>query len=290
MVIATLLISNIGHDTRSSFISDIFKKDFSSVLRYISDQSDGLQLVRVERGGSVRTPPSIGVRNLLRGVIEDRKIVEATINILEEMAINYYRNNWEQHIFSQLMRYSILSSVVTDNAEINRFFDHISKIDSFRRTPLFWLQWHMAMCAQEQWPNAEKYLSMGYTAADNYDKRHDGSFNRKQLNDRKAKFLAKRAISLNRSGTELFRDMKEALDICDRLLHDPILTHHPFETLRGIVKAFHELGNTIPDQFQPILNTRLENTKDQAKRMLDNVAEGYQRSHAARVIREIEVM
>lgn len=186
------------------------------------------------------------------------------------------------------MRYSIMSSVVTDVAEINRFFDHISKISQFRRIPLFWLQWHMAMCAQERWLDAEKYLEMSYTAADAYEKRRNERYNRKQLDDRKAKFLATRAASTKRSGTELFRDLKEALDIAGRLMRDPELTHHPFETLLDIVKVLKERGNTIEDNLQRIIISQVQAVFDHAKGKIGVVAEGYQRNHAKSAISEID--
>ena len=50
MVIAALLIANIGYDAPLSFISDVFEKDFASVLMHISTQRSGLRLVRTDGG------------------------------------------------------------------------------------------------------------------------------------------------------------------------------------------------------------------------------------------------
>jgi hypothetical protein len=289
MVVAALLIANIGFDAPLSFISDIFEQDFTSVLKQISDHSGALRLVRAEQGVA-RTVPSIGARNLLKSVIDDREIVNTTIHILETMAADIRRSDFQHHVFSQLMRYSILSSAVADIAEINRFFDHIAKISFFRDMPLFWLQWHMAMCAQDRWLDAEKYLGMGFTAAAAYEKRRGEKFNLKQLDDRKAKFLAARATATNRTGVELFRDMKDALDIVGRLMRDGDLTHHPYETLYDIAKALHAGGTTVLDGQRTILVQQLNSVVALAKSRVGIVAEGYQRSHAAEVISELEAV
>ena len=279
MVVTALLISNIGFDAPLSFISNIFEKDFTSVLNKISKQSGGLRLVR-SVGETAQTVPSIGARNLLRSVIEDREIVNTIIEILEKMADDIRRSDFEKHIFSQLMRYSILSSIVTDHDEVNRFFDHTSKIAYFRTFPLFWLQWHMAMCAQERWLEAEKYLDMGYTAADAHDNKYDKKYNRRQLDDRRAKFLAARASSTNRSSAELFRDLKSALDIAARLLRDIHLTHHPYETLRDIVTALQEKEGAIENNLRTILFKQSLMMTEYAQKKIGDVAEGYQRNHA----------
>jgi hypothetical protein len=287
MVIAALLIANIGFDAPLSFISDVFESDFSSALKRISEQSGSLRLVRAEQGVA-RTVPSIGARNLLKNVIEDREIVNTTIHILEAMADDIRRSDFQHHVFSQLMRYSILSSAVSDFAEINRFFDHISKISYFREMPLFWLQWHMAVSDQDKWLDAERYLGMGFTAAAAYEKKRGEKFNLKQLDDRRAKFLAARATSTSRSGAVLFRDMKEALDIVGRLIRDADLTHHPYETLLDIAKTLHARSNTILDGQRTILVNLLNGIVILAKSRIGIVTEGYQRSHAANVIRQLE--
>ena len=286
MIVAALLIANLGIDAPTSFLSDVFEKDFAAVLRRISIQNDGLRLIRIDRG-LVRTIPSIGARNLLKSVVERRDIVNTTIYILESLADKMGRSDFEQHIFSQLMRYSILSSSVSDPDEINRFFDHTSKVAYFRNMPLFWLQWHMAMCAQGEWLKAEEYLDMGATAADAYEQRRGEKYNKKQLEDRRAKFLAARAISTMRSGVELFRDLKEALDIVGRLMRESELTHHPYETLFEIAKVLQARGNMVLDVQYPLLTGRLKEIVDHATRRLGVVPEGYQRSHAAEWIRQV---
>lgn len=290
MLVASLIIAGIGFDAPTSFLSEAFEKDCESTIRKISNSiSNGLKLVRVD-GNFVRTIPSIGARNIASHVIEDREIVNTTIFILNHIRSKYRRTEFENHIFTQLMRYSILSSVVSDEGEINRFFDNISKVSYFRELPLFWLQWHMAMSAQAKWLKAEEYLSMGYTAADAYDKKRDDKFNRKQLEDRKAKFFAARAMATGRAGVELFRDMKEATEIVGRLMRDAQLTHHPYETLLQIVRVLEAGGATIPKDLEKILVGQVRENIARATTRVGVVPEGYQRSHAAAWMREIEAI
>ncbi len=286
MVVAALLISNIGFDAPLSFLSDLFEHDFGSVLKRMQTQGGGLKLVRID-GGLVRTIPSIGAKNILGSVIEARDVVNTTIYVVERLAQGIRRSDFQQHVFSQLMRYSILSTVVSDKNEVNRFFDHISKVEYFREMPLFWLQWHMAMCAQDRWLKAEEYLEMGCKAADAYEKRRGQKFERKQLEDRRAKFLAARAVGITRSGAELFRDMKEALDIVGRLMRDVDLTHHPYETLLDVFKVLQSRRNTLLAVQDATLNGQLRALLENARARVSMVTEGYQRSHALECIRQM---
>jgi hypothetical protein len=288
VIIASLLLANIGFDAQVSFVSDVFMCDFTSTLRAISAKTGGLRLIRIE-GDVAKTIPSIGARNILKHVVDDHEIVNAIIFILETLAHDSERGGIKQHIFTQLMRYSILTSVVEDADEVNRFFDHISKINYFRGMPLFWLQWHMAMYAQERWLDAEKYLEMGYKQADAYEKRYGDRYNRKQLDDRKAKFLAARALSSQRTGFELFRDLKEGLDIVNRLLRDENPTHHPFLTLKDVIAVFETRGGTIDLQLHDILQKQMSNIRDLAQKKLPFVPPGYQRSHAQAAISQLTI-
>lgn len=289
MLVAALIISGIGFDTPTSFLSEAFEKDCVATIRDINNKNDGLKLVHVT-GNLVKTIPSIGARNIASQIIEDVLIVDTTIFILNYIRNKYRRTEFENHMFTQLMRYSILSSFVSDDVEINRFFDNIAKVAYFRDLPLFWLQWHMAMSAQKKWLKAEEYLSMGYTAADAYDKKRDEKFNRKQLDDRKAKFLATRAMATGQSGAELFRDMKEATEIVGRLLRDAQLTHHPYETLLQVVKALAARGATLPRDLGKILVGQVKENLGRASARVGVVPEGYQRGRAAAWMLEIEAI
>jgi hypothetical protein len=286
MLIAALLISNLGLNAPLSFLSEIFESDLKLMLQDIERQTGGMRLLRVQ-GDRVETVPSIGARNLLRNIIEDREIVNTTIKVLERIAEDRNHEDFENHVFAQFMRYSILSSTVEDAREINRFFNHISKIDHFRRMPLFWLQWHMAMCEQESWLKAEKNLEMGYKAADAYEKVKEVKYSRKHLDDRKAKFLALRAMAQQKADAELFRDIKEAMDITGRLLRDPDLTYHSYETLLDIAKAFLDRRHALAQPQLLLFVDRLTTLCSYAKKRVDVVPAGYQRSHAKRAVENI---
>lgn len=286
-IIAALLVSSMGFDATSSLLSDIFEHDFLSVLNNISYQGSGLKLVRYE-GGMIKTIPSIGARNLLKSVVDSRDVVNTTIFILEKMSTSMRRTDFEQHLFSQLMRYSILSSTVSNNAEINRFFDHISKISYFRGMPLFWLQWHMAMTAQQKWGKAEEYLEMGYNCAAVYEKKKRDKYNKKQLDDRKAKFLISRAKFEMRSGVDFFRDAKESIDIVGRLMRHSDLTHHPYETLRDIVDVFQLRGATMNEYQRKIISNAICSVIDVAHKRVGMVPEGYQRIHAVEWLKSMD--
>lgn len=287
MLIAALLIAGIGHNAPTSFLSDIFEKDCESTIKNIASQSNGLLIARVD-GDFVSTIPSIGARNFVENVVDDQEIVNTTIFVLRKLQSKYGRSEFENYIFKQLMRYSILSSVVSDKDEIDRFFDNISKVEYFRQLPLFWLQWHMAMSVQLRWNKAEDYLTMGYTAADAFEKRRGDKYNRKQLNDRKAKFLAARALQTERAPGDLFRDMKEALDIVDRLMRDAELTHHPYETLMQIAQVVEAKRTNVSTDLAKILVDRLKEIIGRAKARVEVVPEGYQRGHAETALKETE--
>lgn len=289
MIVAALLISNIGIDPPASFISDIFENDIEHLLRRMTAQNNGLRLIALS-SGKVRTVPSIGARSLLRHIVDVRDVVNTTVTILENLSDTIRRSDFERHIFIQLMRYSILRPIVSNVGEINRFFDHISKIRYFREMPLFWLQWHMAMCAQKDWRRAKDYLDMGYNAADVLEKIRDESYNRKQLNDRKAKFLASRAKELLLSDAELFRDMKEAMDLVARLMRDEELSHHPFETLLEIVKVLQSIRHNIPECLMNILTTQSRALSTLAKSRLEFVPLGDPRIRSAEWLKQINTI
>ena len=99
-----------------------------------------------------------------------------------------------------MMRYSILSVVVTNREEIDQFFENNKQTLEIRRMPLFWLQWHMAKCAARELPDAEKFLDQGYTEAAGYERRTKKKFDRRQLDDRRAKFLMLRAEQTSKTG------------------------------------------------------------------------------------------
>lgn len=289
MVIAALYISNIGVDPPVSFLSDVFEDDFDSTLREISQISGSLKLVQTV-GGKVRTVPGIGTRNLLKFIVPDNDIVNAVIIVLEKISGYDNRSDFAQYIFWQLLRFSIINTVVDSPSEVNRLFDHTSKIGQYRTMPLFWLQWHMAMCAQERWLEAENYLQMGYKTADDYERKRGTRFNRRQIDDRKAKFLATRSMAENRGGVSLFKDLKEAIDIASRLFTETEMTHHPFETLVDISNALRKGEQSLSSELQNLLRRQLDIVKNIATRKVNNVVDGYQRTKALEAVHTLEVI
>jgi hypothetical protein len=131
--------------------------------------------------------PSIGAQNILQNLFNDTEIVDAIVPLLKNLAATY-RDPFEQRMFTQMMRFSILSDVVTDRGEIDRFFEHNKQEQQIRRMPLFWLQWHMAKCAAGELSVAEKFLEQGYGEAKEFERRTGKDFDRRQLDDRRAKF------------------------------------------------------------------------------------------------------
>ena len=76
------------------------------------------------------------------------------------------------------MRFSILSNVVTDESEIDQFFEHNKQELDIRRMPLFWLQWHMAKSSAGDLSAAEKFLEQGYVQAAKFENTTKRKFDR----------------------------------------------------------------------------------------------------------------
>ncbi|WP_052402297.1 SIR2 family protein [Muricoccus aerilatus] len=287
VVLGSLLLANIGLSVPVFLLSDILEVDFAATLERISARSGALRLVTVN-GGLVQAVPSIGARNLLGHVVAPRHVVDATVLILEKLADLPNRSDLQSHIFRQLMRYSILQTVVFDEQEIDRFFDHISKIDQFRRMPLFWLQWHMAMAAQKRWSKAEDYLRMGHTAADNFDQRSEQKYNRKQLEDRRSKFLIERATQEQRPGSDVFRDTREALDVVRRLLGEREISHHPYLTIEMVFTLLERKGTLLESvQLDALLKLFLQ-ICEYARQRSGVVVDGMQRARALDCLTRLE--
>jgi hypothetical protein len=156
-IVAALYIGHIGHDAPLSFLSNIFRTDIAAALDRFERGNHGLYIIRIENG-RLNTVPSIGASRILREIVpthNKRLIVDTVVGILKGIS-DHYRDDFERYMFSQLMRYSILSTVVEDINEINRFFDNVSKIDYCRTQVLFWLQWHMAMVDQRKFVDAKR--------------------------------------------------------------------------------------------------------------------------------------
>lgn len=278
-IIAALYIAHVGHVAPVSFLSNALSYDIGSAIDKLTNQADPFRIVHRD-GESIRAVPAIGATNILEHMIPDRDIVDSVVYILEYLAEQDNRDEFERYIYTQMMRYSILRSVVSNTVEIERFFDNISKNGYFRKQVLFWLQWHMAKLDLGQFVAAENFLDQSYLEADEYEKRSGKTYNRTQLDDRKAKFLMSRARHVKRDTGGLFRDFKESTQVTSRILRNAETTHHPYQTLEEISKTYTELSHKLMDNQQQVCKTSILELQRLAEQRLDNVPEGYQRSTA----------
>ena len=200
------------------------------------------------------------------------------------------KNDFERHIFSQMMRYSILRTVVDEDDIIDYFFDNISKIEHCRRQVLFWLQWHMAKTDQKKFPEAEKLLENSYKEAENFERNTGRPYDRRQLDDQRAKFLMKRGEHISIQPTGLFQDFRESIQITGRLLRREQLTHHPFETLGLIAELFSSRSREINEALRSMIEMSIRELISLAKNRIDFVRQGHQRSTASRMITNTETM
>lgn len=180
------------------------------------------------------------------------------------------------------MRFSVLSDVVSDKAEVDNFFEHIKQAPQIRRMPLFWLQWHMAKCTAgaDELRSAEKLLKQGYTEAKEYERRTGKKFDSRQLDDRRAKFLMLRASLAHREGADLFRDFKEACELTDKILRQDDPQHYPFETLNELTSTYVEVHHHLLEVQAPIVLSWLKKLCDYAGKRIGVLVEGYQKNKA----------
>ena len=288
-VILALYLAHIGEGVPVAFLSALLEADVGAIVDRMNHNAEtqGFLLLR-RMGGTLETVPSIGARNILRNLFDDRELVDVISANLVKLAQAYPRTDFENKIFNQMMRYSILSGVVRQRDQINRFFDSNTTLEPIRRMPLFWLQWHMAKVEEGEFLTAEKYLEQGYKEADEHDKRTGRKWNRRQLDDRRAKFLMTRAIAGQRTGPELLRDFRDALQLTGKLLQDHDLTHHPYETMDEISRALEARHAELqPDQRSAVLSG-LGGLLTKAHARLGIVAEGHQRRVAASRVVNVE--
>jgi hypothetical protein len=253
------------------------------MLRGWQSGANGVKLL-TRRGDFIQTVPAIGATNILEHMIPDVEIVECLIRVLESLASSRRHDDFERHIFNQIMRYTILRSVVSDPVQINYFFDNISKIEYLRGQILFWLQWHMAKVDTKEFVLAENYLEQGYKEAASYEKNNGIKYNRKQLDDRKAKFLMLRAQHVLRRPDELYRDFRESCEIVGRLMRDEAITHHPFDTFQIIVETFGKKAHELTPHLASIISGLVAAGQKHAESRVNKVAEGYQRNNALRAL------
>lgn len=287
-IITALYISHIGHSVPLGFLSNAIRIDVGSMLDKFDQSQDGLRLV-YRIGDYVQTVPSIGARNILEYIISDHDIVDSIITILHYLSEYQGHDDFERHMFGQMMRYSILQSVVKDRDQINRFFDNISKDWYLRSRVLFWLQWHMAKVDMREFDEAEKYLEQGYTEAWNYERRTNRNYNRNQLDDRKAKFLMFRAqyTDTDPNPINLYHDMREACQIVARLSRRENLTHHPFQTLKVIVETFVSKQEGLLEIHRDSIRDMIADLVKYARVSVQRFPQGYQERRATEAVNEV---
>lgn len=285
-VILALYVTHIGENAPVSFLSDALEMDFGAIIDGLNRRpgNNTFRLVR-RKGAMIETVPSIGAQNILKNLFTDAEIVNAIIPILHNLA-TIYRNPFEQRVFSQMMRFSILEKVVSDKAEIDRLFQYNKQHEKIRRMPLFWLQWHMAKCASGDLVEAEKLLEQGYKEVSEFEHTTRKKFDKRQLDDRRAKFLMLRANATSREGTELFRDFKEACELTGKVLRQDDPQHYPFETLKEIVQAFDEKGHRLMEVHKPIVDQWITSLGNYARKRFCMLPKGYQTGAARTALKE----
>ncbi len=254
--------------------------DYGAIIDSLNARAgnDTFRLVR-RSGEFIKTVPSIGAQNILQNLFSDAEIVDAVVPLLRNLAATY-RNSFEQRMFNQMMRFSILSDVVTDQVEIDRFFEHNKQEPQIRRMPLFWLQWHVAKCAAGELLVAEKLLEQGYAEAEALEGRSGRKFDRRQLDDRRAKFLMLRSEKNKCAGVDLFRDFKEAIELTDKILRQDDPQRYPFETLAEIVRIYVVVGHRLDDGHKELINKWLDQLAIYARKRIGMIPSGYQSDKA----------
>lgn len=279
-IVLALFVAHIGENVPVSFLSNAMETDYGAIIDRLNIRPANGTFLLVRRTGEIiQTVPSIGAQNILQNLFNDAEIVDAIVPLLKNLAPKY-RNPFEQRMFNQMMRFSILSDVVTDRDEIDRFFENNKQELQIRRMPLFWLQWHMAKCAAGEFLDAEKFLEQGYNEAKEFERRTRNIFDRRQLDDRRAKFLMLRAAKANRVGAELFRDFKEAIELTGKTLHQDDPQHYPFETLVEIVRTCGAVGHHLDDGLKRLIDERLGQLAIYARKRVGMLPAGYQREKA----------
>jgi hypothetical protein len=286
-IIIALYLANIGENAPVSFLSNAMDADYGAIIDQLNTRagSDTFRLVR-RAGQVIETVPSIGARNILQKLFNDEEIVDAIVPVLKNLA-SIYRDPFEQRMFGQIMRFSILSDVVSDREAIDRFFEHNKQEQQIRRMPLFWLQWHMAKCSAGELPDAEKFLEQGYREAKEFERRTRKTFDNRQLDDRRAKFLMLRAEKANRTGADLFRDFKEAIELSGKILRQDDPQHYPFETIAEIVRTYRATGHHLDEGLKELIVKWLGQLLSQAQEKVGRLPSGYQRDKAQAAIGSI---
>ena len=286
-IIIALYVTHIGENAPVSFLSSATHMDYGAIIDGIDNRAGNSAFRLVRRNGDIiQTVPSIGAQNILQNLFEDGEIVKAVSYLLKNLA-STYRDPFEQRMFNQMMRFSILSEVVADRDAIDLFFELIKQEQQIRRMPLFWLQWHIAKCAAGALTDAEKFLEQGYSEAQAFERRTRKTFDSRQLDDRRAKFLMLRAEKTTRVGADLFRDFKEAIELTDKILRQNDPQHYPFETLAEIARKYNTLSHHLDARLMLLIDNQLQSLARYAAQRIGVLPSGYQKDKAQSALDKI---
>lgn len=288
-IITALYVTNIGENAPLAFLSNVMEIDYGVLIDRINARAGdrAFRLIR-RNAGIIETIPSIGAQNILQNLFDDIEIVDTIVFVLKNLA-STDRDSFEQRMFEQLMRFSILSKVVSDSDAIDRFFEHNKQELQIRRRPLFWLQWHMAKCEVGAFNDAEKFLEQGYTEASEIERRTRKIYDRRQLNDRRAKFLMMRAEKTTRATGDLFRDFKEAIALTEKILRQDDPQHYPFETLAEIVRTYNLVSIRLDSGHKLQINSWLESLVNYGRERIGVLVSGYQKNKAQSALDNIVI-
>jgi hypothetical protein len=285
VIIFSLYMASLGHDAPIVFLSNIFAVDADGIVDKLQDNYQGLQVLRVS-GTVIKTVPSIGAENILREIVpkvQPRIVVDTIVRVLNWLSFSRDKSDFEVFIFNQLMRYSLLATVVKDVSEQNRFFDNVSKIDNCRNQVLFWLQWHMAMVDQSRFVDAQTYLDRSYTEAELYERRTQNKYDRYQLDDRGAKFQMTKLLK-KKPDSQDYYEIKKACDAVERGVRRETVTHHSFETLSKIIEAYKYCESGLGVGLRGPAINMIRRVSDLAIKRVSELDEGFPKSQGTRAI------
>ena len=279
-LVVSLYLQHIGLTATLEVVSTLLEIDIGRHL-ITSEGNPRFDIIRRD-GSYVRTLPSIGAREILRSIVDDRYIVDTVTDVVRSLAENRRDGYTYIHIFNQFMRYPIIQGVVQNKNEIDRFFDQLSVHNWIKRQSHFWLQFSMAKTDFGEYRKAEKYLDTAYGIANEHASL-GGWQPTKQLDDQRAKFLLKSRTNSD-NFSDHFQTFLQTSQIIRRILQLDELTFHIYDTIsiycEFITKRFP--SDFHKDQHDLIRKTT-RNIYTVAKRRSGELTEFYaaSKAHAA---------
>jgi hypothetical protein len=234
--ILALYLQHIGLPVQLEVLSTLLEIDVGALLNKPSE-APKFEIIRRD-GHFVRTLSSIGAREILYRIVDDREIVRVVTTVVKSLSENRRYGQTYTHIFNQFMRYPLLQGVVISHSEINDFFDQLSLHPWIKKQSHFWLQFSMAKTDFGEYSKAKRFLENAYGIASEHTTR-SGELGHRQLDDQKAKFLLK-----SRTKSDEFSDyfvvLRDAMQIINRILDSGHVTFHVFDTISLLCDFIHE--------------------------------------------------